>query len=40
MAAGFTGGVTAGGQGNYVIVSQNRTPGVIYPCRTEVTIGP
>jgi outer membrane biosynthesis protein TonB len=40
-AAGFTGDVTAlAGQGNYVISSQDRTPGARYPCDTEVTIGP
>lgn len=40
-AAGFTGDVTAlAGQGNYVIASQDRTPGASYPCDTEVTIGP
>jgi hypothetical protein len=40
-AAGFTGAVTAlGGRGNYVIASQDRTPGARYPCDGGVTIGP
>jgi hypothetical protein len=41
LKAGFSGGVTAlDGQGNYVISSQNRTPGAKYPCDTAVTIRP
>jgi len=41
IAAGFSGAVTAlDGQGNYVIGSQDRTPGASYPCDTELTIGP
>jgi hypothetical protein len=40
-AAGFTGVVTAtGGHGNYVIASQDRTPGTGYGCDSGVTIGP
>jgi len=40
-AAGFTGAVTAlGGHGNYLIASQDRTPGASYPCSAGVTIGP
>ena len=40
-AAGFTGTVTAlDGHGNYLIASQDRTPGASYPCDTGVTIGP
>jgi len=41
IEAGFTGAVTAlEGRGNYVITSQNRTPGARYACDTGVTIGP
>ena len=41
IAAGFTGPVTAlAGHGNYVIASQDRTPGAVLPCDAGVTIGP
>ena len=40
-AAGFTGTVTAlNGHGNYLVASQDRTPGASYPCDAAVTIGP
>jgi hypothetical protein len=41
VEAGFTGVVTAlAGQGNYVIATQDRTPGATYPCDRGITIGP
>jgi hypothetical protein len=40
-AAGFTGTVTALNEhGNYLIASQDRTPGAKYPCDAGVAIGP
>jgi hypothetical protein len=39
--AGFTGTVTIlPGNGNYVIVSQDRIAGHLYPCTASVTVGP
>lgn len=40
-SAGFTGRVTAlAGHGNYEIGSQSRTAGRVYPCDSDLTIGP
>jgi hypothetical protein len=39
--AGFTGTVTAlPGAGNYLIGSQDRVAGQLYPCDSSVTVGP
>jgi hypothetical protein len=38
--AGFTGAVTALGNGNYVIASQDLLAGQMYPCDASVTVGP
>jgi hypothetical protein len=39
--AGFTGAVTAlHGNGNYLIATQDKTAGQLYPCDSSVTVGP